>query len=103
MSDSQFAAGSAPTMFDGEEFGRDIVQAVKDYVERATKPLERRIAELEGRGEMKYCGIWEDGREYLRGNFTTTNGSLWHAEQPTRSRPGTDSTWRLAVKRGTCT
>ena len=36
-------------MFDGEEFGRDIVQAVKDYVERATKPLERRIAELEAR------------------------------------------------------
>jgi hypothetical protein len=52
---------------------------------------------------MKYCGIWEEDREYLRGGFVTTNGSLWHAEQPTRSRPGTDSTWRLAVKKGTCT
>ena len=95
---------------DGELFGREIVAELK----RVIDPLRDRIAAfeakisrieaaIEARGEMKYCGIWEEGREYLRGNFTTTNGSLWHCEQPTRSRPGTDSTWRLAVKRGTCT
>ena len=90
-------------VFDGEAFGEEIVHSIKDYVARTIRPLQSRIAELESRGEMKYCGIWEEQREYLRGNFVTTNGSLWHAEQPTRSRPGSDSTWRLAVKRGTCT
>jgi hypothetical protein len=90
-------------VFDGEAFGAEIVQSIRDYVARAIKPLESRPAQLEAQGEMKYCGVWSEEREYLRGSFVTTNGSLWHAEQPTRSRPGTDSTWRLAVKRGTCT
>jgi uncharacterized small protein (DUF1192 family) len=98
------------TTFDGEAFGREIVAELK----RVIDPLRDRIAALEAkisrievtleaRGEMKYCGIWEEGREYSRGHFTTTAGSLWHAEQTTRSRPGTDATWRLAVKKGTCT
>jgi hypothetical protein len=63
--------------------------------------LERRIVELESRGELRYCGAYEEGREYLAGNFVTRGGSLWHAEQPTRSRPGTDHrSWRLVVKKG---
>jgi hypothetical protein len=93
--------------FNGQAFGAELVEIVKDYVGRAVDArcvaLERRIAQLEAQGEMKYCGIWEEGREYLRGSFVTTGGSLWHCEQPTRSRPGSDSNWKLAVKRGTCT
>jgi hypothetical protein len=82
------------------QFGRELAAEVRGVIERALRPLERRIAQLEARGEIKYVGAWED-REYLRGNFVTANGSLWHCEQPTRSRPGTDATWRLAVKQGT--
>jgi hypothetical protein len=92
-----------PSLWVAARFGRELAIEVKEAIADAVRPLERRIAELEARGEMKYCGIWEEGREYLRGNFVTTNGSLWHAEQPTRRRPGTDSTYRLAVKKGTCT
>ena len=34
---------------DGEKFGREIVQIVKDYVRRQAEPLEARIAALESR------------------------------------------------------
>jgi hypothetical protein len=68
--------------------------------------LEAQVALLETAlaavGELKYAGIWRPG-EYRRGSFVTTKGSLWHAEQTTRSPPGTDATWRPAVKRGACT
>lgn len=36
-------------MFDGKAFGEALVVEVRDYVERATAPLLRRIAELEAR------------------------------------------------------
>ena len=44
-------------------------------------------------------GVWQQ-QQYERSNFCTMNGGLWHAEMRTQSRPGTDSTWRLAVKSG---
>jgi hypothetical protein len=100
---------------DGMQFGRELAQQIKHSIKQPTEAaiaaLEARIAALETRvdelqtasGELRYVGTWRDGREYQRGNFTTANGSLWHCEQPTRSRPGTDSTWKLAVKKGTAT
>jgi hypothetical protein len=63
--------------------------------------LTRRVEELERRPTLRYLGIWDEAKEYAAGCFVTTNGSLWYCEERTRSRPGTDSTWRLAVKRGT--
>jgi hypothetical protein len=83
---------------------KGLCDIVREYVGRSLDarcaPLEARIKELEARGELKYCGVWREGDEYARGNFVTTSGSLWHAEANTTSRPGTDSTWRLAVKQG---
>jgi hypothetical protein len=92
--------------FDGTNFGREIVRAVKDHTANAIKrpledrlvALEARIEKLEARGELKYCGIWQQDHQYERGNFVTMNGGLWHAEMKTTSCPGSDSTWRLAVK-----
>jgi hypothetical protein len=92
-------------MFDGAEFGRQMAIEVKNALAPLTGKIaafEKRIAQLELCGEVKHVGIWREGAEYLPGNFTTTNGSLWHCEQPTRSRPGTDATWKMAVKRGVC-
>ena len=89
----------------GQQLGETFIDGLKKALKKrdaAISALERRIMQLELRGEVKYVGIWREGTEYLPGNFTTTNGCLWHCEQPTRSRPGTDATWKMAVKRGTC-
>jgi hypothetical protein len=90
-----------------ETFGKDIAKLLDDMVEPLIKRialeqrkalLEARVHDLEARGEIKYCGIWQPDQQYQRGNFVTLNGGMWHAEQRTTSRPGTDSTWKLAVK-----
>jgi hypothetical protein len=103
-------ATAAPSW--GAEFGRQMAREIiriKQQTDAAIAALEARVAALENRvdelesagGELRYRGIWQENREYKRGNSTTTNGCLWHCEERTLSRPGTDSTWRLAVKRGT--
>jgi hypothetical protein len=87
--------------FDGAAFGAEVVKAVRDHVDRAVRPLEQRIAQLESKqAQLRYRGIWQPDCEYQAGNFCTISGSLWYCEETTRSRPGTDSTWRLAVKQG---
>jgi polyhydroxyalkanoate synthesis regulator phasin len=60
--------------------------------------LEQRIAELEKGAE--YRGIWSPGSSYIKGNSVTFQGGIWICKEDTDSRPGTDSTWQLAVKRG---
>src|SRR5690606_16875981 len=46
-------------------------------------------------------GVHKATAEYARGDVVTFQGSLWIAQKdaPT-SKPGTDESWRLAVKRG---
>ena len=64
---------------------------------------ERRIEQLEKRlddGPFKYMGPHVDGTDYRKGDFVTLGGSLWHANYPTRARPGEGYDWTLAVKRG---
>jgi hypothetical protein len=54
---------------------------------------------LELRSEgMKYLGIYQDNFQYFKSNFVTHQGALWFCEMQTKSRPGTDATWRLAMK-----
>jgi hypothetical protein len=63
--------------------------------------LEARIAKLETQAaDFGWRGVWTEGTEYKVGNFVTREGSLWHCQRPTRSRPGADATWRLCVKNG---
>jgi hypothetical protein len=50
--------------------------------------------------QLAYCGVWDEGREYSRGSLVTFAGSMWHANQATRARPGVNAAWRLCVKRG---
>src|SRR5262245_8426050 len=65
--------------------------------------LEGRIARLEQAPRLKYCGVFELGKSYERGDVVTWDGSMWHAERDTGAKPGTASSaddWRLCVKRG---
>lgn len=63
--------------------------------------LRKRIAELEARPQMKYCGVFEDDRAYGPGEFVTYGGSIWHCRSAAAGgRPGSSSSWQLAVKHG---
>lgn len=63
--------------------------------------LARRVVELESRPVgMKYCGVWDAKDSYTEHEMVTLSGSLWACRDATRSRPGTDETWQLCVKKG---
>ncbi len=46
-----------------------------------------------------YRGVFRDGERYERGDMVTWAGSLWHCDQATKVKPGTDE-WTLAAKKG---
>jgi hypothetical protein len=74
---------------------------IRRAIERAIAPLEARIAELEARPTLKYCGVWQSGTKYEAGACCTHQGSLWVCKAATITRPGDAlSQWTLAVKRG---
>jgi hypothetical protein len=62
--------------------------------------LEAKVAALEARPTLGYRGVWSIDEQYNLGNFATSDGSLWHCNKSTRSRPGTDASWTLCCKRG---
>ena len=50
---------------------------------------------------LVYCGVYEEGKEYQKGNCVTWGGSLYHCNEMTVEKPGSGSKdWTLAVKRG---
>lgn len=49
---------------------------------------------------IKYRGVWKQGDDYFQGDTVTWGGSSWIAMRHTTSKPETDDSWRLAVKRG---
>jgi hypothetical protein len=85
------------------EFATELAKEIKSYVARKLAPLEKRIAELESRPELKYCGIWVAGKTYAENSLVTHAGSLWIAKQKTASFPGGQAepgAWQLCTKRG---
>ena len=79
------------------EMGEGVAGALAEIV----KQLSARIDALEQRtANFRYVGTFEDGKQYEAGNFVTDAGSLFHCNAATTSKPGTDSSWTLAVKRG---
>lgn len=94
---------------DGKD-GRDGV-ATKDELNALVKAavdecvpqfVEQRITEfLKDWPKPEYRDVWKDSETYERGNFVTWGGSLFHCnDSGTKSKPGTDGSWTLAVKRG---
>lgn len=81
------------------------IYALDDRFAKLAKQLAERIAALESQAEsfkdFGYQGVWKSGDVYRRGNFVTDGGGLWHCEQATQSRPGTNGDdWKLCVKNG---
>ena len=61
---------------------------------------ERMLAEVEARGYVTYCGVYDEATDYARGALVTHGGSAWVALTPAEKglRPGKAPVWRLAVK-----
>lgn len=81
-----------------EDYSKQVAEAMASNT-RAMTQLEKRVAELEAM-PLQYDGPHESGKVYERGTFVTHDGSVWHANRRTDSRPGDGSAWTLAVKRG---
>lgn len=49
-----------------------------------------------------YRGIYDPTKEYARGDVTTWDGGMWHANEPTRRKPDQPGSkaWTLCVRRG---
>jgi len=57
-------------------------------------------AGADGIAGMTYRGVWQPG-DYRRGDVVTRDGSMWHCNADTATRPGDGGpAWTLAVKRG---
>jgi hypothetical protein len=62
--------------------------------------MERRLKRIESRPTTTYRGVWSGMEIYVAGDMATHSGGLWVCKGPTKSKPGDDATWQLAVKRG---
>jgi hypothetical protein len=60
--------------------------------------LEQRVIAIEAL--KPYRRTYRKGEQYLPGEFVTCAGSLWHCNAPTKTRPGSSSSWTLSVKKG---
>jgi hypothetical protein len=74
-------------------------QNISEVFDRVNQ-LRTAVAALERRKSFFYRGVWDASEEYAEGDFCTDRGSLWTCLAPTRSRPGSNDDWQLAVKRG---
>ena len=69
--------------------------------------LRRQVAELAQHmthlKEFAWKGVWSANATYMRGNFVTWGGGIWHSDvnHNRGAKPGQAPTsWTLAVKRG---
>src|SRR5262245_45233614 len=94
-------------MFDGKEFGREVVENIRDFVDRSHADLVARIQELERRVEtlsetaMVYSGIFSRALAYRRGQAVSHGGSLWLCLYDCQGDvPGSDPSLWLMVAKG---
>jgi hypothetical protein len=74
-------------------------ELIGKFVAKALEPLQARIAALEN-SPFRFIGTWSEGMEVVAGNFVSYGGSMWHANEATKAKPGTGPEFTLAVKRG---
>lgn len=55
----------------------------------------------DGTPGLTYEGVYQDGQQYEKGQLVTWAGSMWHANESTKMKPGDGSKdWTMTVKRG---
>ena len=63
--------------------------------------LEARIAQLETKPFVKFCGTFEGGKSYQPGDAVVHSSALWICKAATSGTPSKDFIgWQLALKRG---
>jgi hypothetical protein len=79
-----------------------VLKELKGRHEARMGAIEARLAALEEKPSVRYCGVWEAGKDYMNGDAVTKGGSLWICKlNHVSSEPGVDYvSWQLAVKRG---
>ena len=83
-----------------------LASAVATAIKEAVTPvagriaeLETRLAALEAKPHVKFCGVYESGRAYTPGDACTHGGGLWICKAATTGQPNQDyAGWALAVK-----
>ena len=91
-----YAAGALYLLFHTQE----VIKSNFAYRQVQVEALEARIAALEERPAMKYAGVWREGVGYEPGAVATYDGSMFHCDKATTTRPGTSADWTLCVKHG---
>ena len=88
--------------FDPQVLGQELSGIVREFVERETAPLRKRLEELEARA-MRYQGVHQRAQAYRRGDAVTQGGGLWVAITDVKEGevPGKSDAWQLATKGGT--
>jgi hypothetical protein len=69
-------------------------------VQRQVAALEQRIAAIEARPQLRYCGVFDHEKSYAVGSLTTHKGGLWHCNASVGPgiTPGTSKHWQLTGK-----
>lgn len=101
------AAGASERVGLAEKLARSVSSAIKPHLQKLyarTSDLEQRLAALEASQTKSladsYRGTFLTGTKYARGDLLTHGGSLFLCMRDTSSKPETDDSWRLIVKRG---
>ena len=85
-------AGIAPVVC--EYFAKQLLP-IAQYL----RVVEARVREIEDRGHVKVCGVYQPSAAYARGNLVTCDGALWHATREVAGqKPGTSDSWQLVAK-----
>ena len=80
---------------------RELLRTIGKFVaSEIDRRAVSRIAQLEKILEQRrWVGVWAAGL-YHEGNLVTHDGSMWHCNRGTDSKPGESDAWTLCVKRG---
>lgn len=104
MKQAEYEAASRndPEMQAFDDFA-DAVEETIVTLKQKVDALTTEISQLRSASGavLNYRGVWRDSEQYERGEFSTFDGGLWHANrQSVGMRPGKSDAWTLALKPG---
>lgn len=68
-----------------------------DALKAEAKATREELIEWE---QSRYLGVHQSGKKYVRGQWVTYGGAVWHCNRETTAQPGKSDDWTLAVKSG---